>query len=70
MTKHTRITKTTATLIGNIYIKCNKPHNIISDIINSKISDNLPVFVFAKTKITIKPENSLKVKSQTAKLKV
>ena len=65
ITKPTRITKTTATLIDNIYIKCNKPHNIISGIINSQISDHLPVFVFAKTKVTIKPENSLKVKSRS-----
>ena len=63
ITKPTRITKTIVTLIDNIYIQCNKPHIIISGIINSQISDHLPVFVFAKTKITIKLENSLKVKS-------
>ena len=65
ITKPTRITKNTATIIDNIYIKCKKPHNIISGIINCQISDHLPVFAFAKTKINRKPENSLKIKSRS-----
>lgn len=56
ITKPTRITKSTATIIDNIYVKCKKkldvlskkPHNIISGVINSHISDHLPVFVFTR----------------------
>ena len=52
-----------------VYIKCNKPHNIISGIINCQISDHLPVFAFAKTKINRKPEHSLKIKIKIKSIK-
>ena len=39
ITKASRITKTTFTFTDNIYVKCKKPHNIISGLINSHISD-------------------------------
>jgi hypothetical protein len=65
ITKATRITKSTATIIDNIYVKCKKPHNIISGVINSHISDHLPVFVFTRKKITSKPEEPLKIRSRS-----
>ena len=45
ITKPTRITHTTSTLIDNIYIRSNNHHNLTSGIINTHISDHLPIFM-------------------------
>jgi hypothetical protein len=49
ITKPTRITHTTATLIDNIYIKTSKHIQISSGIILNDISDHLPIFMFSET---------------------
>lgn len=46
ITKPTRITHTSATLIDNIYVKHNKQHKVNSAILVSDMSDHLPVFCF------------------------
>ena len=46
ITKPTRITHNTATLIDNIYVKLKDYSNIYSGIIQTHISDHLPVFAF------------------------
>lgn len=48
ITKPTRITHSTATLIDNIYIKTSKQINIASGIILNDISDHLPIFMFSE----------------------
>jgi len=49
ITKATRITKSTATIIDNIYVKCIKQNcNITSGVLNHYISDHQPVFIFLK----------------------
>ena len=48
ITKPTRITHTTATLIDNIYIKTSKLIKIASGIIIHDISDHLPIFMFSE----------------------
>ena len=50
ITKPTRITHTTATLIDYIYIKTSKPIKIASGIIIHDISDHLPIFMFSEKK--------------------
>jgi len=49
ITKPTRITHTSATLIDNIYISIKNKTNIQSGIICTDISDHLPVFTFVGT---------------------
>ena len=46
ITKPTRITQTSATLIDHIYIKSKSLQNISSGILNMQISDHLPIFMF------------------------
>ena len=46
ITKPTRITHNTATLIDNMYVKLKDHSNIYSGIIQTHISDHLPVFAF------------------------
>ena len=55
--KPTRITHTSATLIDNIYIKCNNYGKFNSGIIMNDISDHLPIFVCmgTKQKVSTKP---------------
>ena len=48
ITKPTRITHCTATLIDNIYIKTSKQIKLASGIILSNISDHLPVLLFSE----------------------
>ena len=50
--KPTRITHTSATLIDNIYIKCNNYSELTSGIILSDISDHLPIFTFFGKQMT------------------
>ncbi len=61
ITKPTRITYNTSTLIDNIYIRSKSLQNLSSGIISTYISDHLPIFMFignkpitTKTPITIK----------------
>jgi hypothetical protein len=49
ITKPTRITHTSATLIDNIYISIKNKANIQSGIVCTDISDRLPVFTFVGT---------------------
>ena len=68
ITKATRITKITVTILENVYIKCKKPRNIISGVTNSHISDHPPVFVFTrkeKKKTASRPGEPLKIKSRS-----
>ena len=60
ITKPTRITKSAAIIIDSINVKCKKLHNIMSCVINSHISDHLPVFVFTGNEIANKLEEPLK----------
>lgn len=46
ITKPTRITQFTSTLIDNIYIKSKSHQNLYSGILNTQISDHLPIFMF------------------------
>ncbi len=46
ITKPTRITHSTATLIDNLYIKRRATDSLASGIITTDISDHLPVFLF------------------------
>ena len=46
ITKPTRITQNSATLIDNIYIKLKSLQNLSCGIINIQISDHLPIFMF------------------------
>lgn len=46
ITKPTRITHNTSTLIDNIYVKVNKIETLKSGIISTYISDHLPIFMF------------------------
>ena len=41
----TRITHSSATLIGNVYVKCEKYENIRSRIIQTDISDHFPILI-------------------------
>jgi hypothetical protein len=50
ITKPTRITHTSATIIDNIYVKCKNNFNIVAGIITYNISDHLPVFAFIGNK--------------------
>ena len=50
ITKPTRITHNTSTLIDNLYIKIKQPGELISGILNIDISDHLPIFTFIGTK--------------------
>ena len=56
----TIITHTSATLIDNIYIKCNNYGKFNSGIIMNDISDHLPIFVCmgTKQKVSKKPSNA------------
>ena len=55
ITKPTRITHSTATLIDNIYIKTSKEIKLASGIIIlNNISDHLPVLLFSKKYKSIK----------------
>ena len=57
ITRLTRITHTSATLIDNIYIRHNCMTNITSAIIITDISDHLPILAYFGSKIEDKPEN-------------
>ena len=46
ITKPTRITHNTATLIDNVYVNAPQCHQVMSGILLSDISDHLPVFAF------------------------
>ena len=46
ITKPTRITHSTSTLIDNIYIRTKSFENLYSGIINSDMSDHLPIYAF------------------------
>lgn len=70
ITKPTRVTATTATLIDNIYTRFKHHDTMVSGVINADISDHFPVFILAgkatpkkkqKDKITYMPmtENSI-----------
>ena len=48
ITRPTRITHTSQTLIDNIYINNEQNRNISSGILTTKISDHLPIFTFVK----------------------
>ena len=54
ITKPTRITHTTSTLIDNIYIKTKQPDQLTSGILNIDLSDHLPIFTFIGTQICAK----------------
>ncbi len=56
ITKPTRITHSTATLIDNIYIKTSKEIKLASGIILNNISDHLPVFLFSEKYKSMKTE--------------
>ena len=49
ITKPTRITHNTSTLIDNLYIKIKQPGELICGILNIDISDHLPIFTFIGT---------------------
>ena len=51
ITKPTRITHTTSTLIDNLYIKMKQPGQLTSGILNIDISDHLPIFTFIGTQM-------------------
>ena len=51
ITKPTRITSTSATLIDNIYVKHNKQLDVNSAILVTDMSDHFPVFCFIKSAI-------------------
>lgn len=55
ITKPTRITHSTASLIDNIYIKLNDTH-VTSGILTTKLSDHLPIFAFYGKTNRTKPE--------------
>ncbi len=55
ITKPTRITHNTATLIDNLYINLQDNH-IHSGIITTKLSDHLPIFAFYGKSLKYKPE--------------
>ena len=57
--KPTRITHTSATIIDNIYVKCNT-YNLMSGIINTPISDHLAIFLFIGKKGKLKDNKPLK----------
>ena len=46
LTKPTRITHNTTTLIDNIYVKMRQPEELVSGILIVDMSDNLPIFTF------------------------
>ena len=46
ITKPTRITHNTATLIDNTYVKMRYPEVLVSGIITVDMSDHLPIFTF------------------------
>jgi len=62
ITRPTRITHSTASVIDNIYIKLHQTH-IKSGIITTKISDHLPIFAFYG-KISKKKQDSIIIKSR------
>ena len=62
ITRPTRITHTSATLIDNIYVKCDKYENIKSTIITTDISDHLPIITFIGKKCLTKSKTPLKLK--------
>ena len=57
ITRPTRITHTSATLIDNIYIKHNCMNNIIYAIIITDISDHIPILSYFGSKIEEQPDN-------------
>lgn len=62
--KPTRITHSTATLIDNLYIKTNIANGIMSGIINTDISDHLPIFIsVGKTKLNKIPTMKIYTRS-------
>ena len=62
ITRPIRITHTSATLIDNIYVKCDKYENIKSTIITTDISDHLPIITFIGKKCLTKSKTPLKLK--------
>jgi len=46
ITRPTRITHSTATLIDNIYIKLHNVEHIQSGVLTTKLSDHMPIFAF------------------------
>lgn len=63
--KPTRITHSTATLIDNIYVKCNVSNNITSGIIMTDLSDHLPIFTCIGTS---KPDKKSPHKTKTRQI--
>ena len=57
ITKPTRVTHTSATLIDNIYVKINNTYHIESGVVMTDISDHFPIFSFI-TYRHAKPYNS------------
>ena len=65
ITKPTRITHCTATLIDNIYVKCNNTINVISGIFLNDISDHLAVFILVGGKPRTKDKEPLSFKCRS-----
>ena len=62
ITKPTRLTSHTSTLIDNMYIKCNKPHSIInSSILVTDISDHFPIISSISYTAINKPTTPVKI---------
>ena len=60
ITRPTRITSKTATLIDNIYIQPQNHNDIVSGIITTKLSDHLPIFTFLGKKMNKRETVSMK----------
>ena len=67
ITRPTRLTCHSATLIDNLYISCRNPETLLSGILITDLSDHLPIFAFVdkkgskvdkKSKITFRPITS------------
>ena len=57
--KPTRIIHASATLIDNIYVKCDTTSQVFSGIILSKISNHLPILIYMGKPLSVKPKYPL-----------
>ena len=65
ITKPTRITHSSATIIDNIYVKGNNNFKMISGILTCNISDHLPIFTFTTRKKKHQDRAPLKFKCRS-----